>query len=81
MTVNVLLFASVGEAAGTGKVSMTLEPGATAAEVVARVKDAHSDVAGLIDACAVAVNQAFVQKTYALKDGDEVAIIPPVSGG
>ncbi|MGE9716199.1 MoaD/ThiS family protein, partial [Escherichia coli] len=28
-----------------------------------------------------AVNQSFVQGTYAIKDGDEVAFFPPVTGG
>ena len=29
----------------------------------------------------LAVNQAFADRAAALKDGDEVALLPPVSGG
>ena len=29
----------------------------------------------------IAVNEAYVDSTFQLHDGDEVAIIPPVSGG
>ena len=60
---------------------MELPDGATvgylAAEVVRRYVDLTQDPAHLV----VAVNDEYRDRHYALKDGDEAALIPPVSGG
>jgi len=36
---------------------------------------------GKLSSLAVAVNSAYAEDAYQLKEGDEIAIIPPVSGG
>lgn len=41
----------------------------------------HPGLAPLLDVCRLAVNGAYVPYDHALADGDEVALIPPVSGG
>ena len=38
-------------------------------------------LAGLPPDALLAVNQAFVDRTHPLREGDEVALMPPVSGG
>ena len=73
------LFASYREAAGTNCLDTTLAEPATVRELL----DA---LAPRIPALArtrgmVAVNQEYVTPEAILKDGDEVALIPPVSGG
>lgn len=77
--VHVRLFASYREAAGTSKLDSPLPTGALVSDLVellaARIPSLRS-TRGLI-----AVNQSYVNSDYALKDGDEVALIPPVSGG
>lgn len=45
------------------------------------VRNEGSLPAGLLGASAVAVNHEYVQADHVLCDGDEVAILPPVSGG
>jgi MoaE-MoaD fusion protein len=74
MHVTVRLFAGLRERAGTGKVEV---------DGVVRVEDVWAQLSlgdeppGLL----YAVNRAYVEATHELHDGDEVAVIPPVSGG
>jgi molybdopterin synthase catalytic subunit/molybdopterin converting factor small subunit len=58
-----------------------LEPGENVAGLMARLR-AEGRIAGAaLDAAAVAVNQKYAKGEQVLADGDEVAILPPVSGG
>jgi molybdopterin converting factor subunit 1 len=75
----VRLFASYRETAGTARLETPLAAGATIADLVLTLAEripALLSTRGL-----VAVNHAYVQPEYELHDGDEVALIPPVSGG
>jgi len=72
--VTVRLFAGLRERAGTGRVEL---------EDVASVGDVWSrlDLGDEPDGLLYAVNREYAESTRALADGDEVALIPPVSGG
>ncbi len=77
--VRVRLFASYREAAGTARLEQAIPAGA-------RVRDLLELLAESIPALKAAkgmtaVNQEYVQADHELHDGDEVALIPPVSGG
>jgi molybdopterin converting factor subunit 1 len=77
--VRVRLFASYREAAGTPQFEAALPSGT-------RVGDLLDSLAGRIPALRaarglVAVNHEYVRADEVLNDGDEVALIPPVSGG
>jgi molybdopterin converting factor subunit 1 len=77
--VRVRLFASYREAAGTRLLDAPLPAGARVADLVAMIAarvPGLPRVPGL-----VAVNHSYVQADFELHDGDEVALIPPVSGG
>ena len=80
MRVVVRLFASYREAAGMGRIEIELPPGAT-------VKDAIADIVRRFPLVAegrkvvIAKNRDYVDTSEPLADGDEVALIPPVSGG
>jgi molybdopterin converting factor subunit 1 len=77
--VHVRLFASYREAAGTNRLETLLPAGASVSrllEVVERQVPGLQRTRGLI-----AVNHTYVQPDTILQDGDEVALIPPVSGG
>jgi MoaE-MoaD fusion protein len=74
--VTVRLFAALRERAGSGRRELDLPPGATAGDVFAAL-GIGAEPPGL----AYAVNQEYSERSAALKDGDEVALIPPVSGG
>jgi MoaE-MoaD fusion protein len=74
--VTVRLFAALRERAGTGRRELELPQGATAGDVFAAL-EIGAEPPGL----AYAVNQEYSERSAALNDGDEVALIPPVSGG
>ncbi len=76
MQITVRLFAGLRERAGDARRSLELPDGATVADVWARL-DLGDEPAGLL----YAVNKAYADAATALGDGDEVALIPPVSGG
>lgn len=76
MRVAVKLFAGLRERAGSGSREVELADGARVADVWA-VLGLGDEPAGLL----YAVNKDYADRDVALADGDEVALIPPVSGG
>ena len=76
MRVTVRLFAALRERAGTGRRELELPQGATAGDVFAALA-IGSEPPGL----AYAVNQEYAERSAVLAEGDEIALIPPVSGG
>ena len=76
MKVSARLFAGLRERAGTGRRELELRDGATVADVWAAL-DLGDEPPGLL----YAVNRAYAAADAGLADGDEVAVIPPVSGG
>jgi molybdopterin synthase catalytic subunit len=76
MRVRVRLFAGLRERAGLGSVEVELPEGAVVGDVWPRL-DIGEEPSGLL----YAVNREYAEATAALSTGDEVAVIPPVSGG
>jgi molybdopterin converting factor subunit 1 len=80
MRVRALFFASLRERAGAGEIELELPPDASLAVARAAVEKAHPGL--LAGPVAAAVNGAYVRDGAArLREGDEVAFLPPVSGG
>lgn len=78
--VKVLLFSHLKNALGTNELQVELPPGATAADLMAHIREMVDErVAGI--PLRAAVNQVYVPDDTALSDGDEVVFIPPVQGG
>jgi MoaE-MoaD fusion protein len=80
MRVLVRLFASYREAAGVGRMELELPPGATVKDAIASILKDHPLIAGGRQVV-IAKNHDYVTPDEPLADGDEVALIPPVSGG
>ena len=81
MQVRVLLFGSLREAAGAKELSVALPERATVVslrELLVASQPAFEKLAGRLR---VAVNREFASDDALLADGDEVAFLPPVSGG
>jgi molybdopterin converting factor subunit 1 len=74
--VQVRLFAALRERAGSGERELELPEGASAADVWSAL-DLGEEPAGLV----FAVNRDYTGRDEPLAEGDEVALIPPVSGG
>ncbi len=80
MNVRVRLFASAREAAGVGHLLLDLPTGATVRDAVAMVTQQHPLV-GEIRQMVIARDREYVTLDEPLVDGNELALIPPVSGG
>ncbi|MDE3257417.1 MAG: molybdopterin converting factor subunit 1 [Gemmatimonadota bacterium] len=81
MEVKVLFFASCRDLVGTPEASVSLPERASVADLLARLAEEHPRLQEMEGSLMVSVNQAYVDRTRWLSDGDEVAFIPPVSGG
>lgn len=80
--VQVRLFAVLREAAGTDRLTLELPPGTTAADAWAATwATLDREPPCGADQVALAVNREYGDGTQRLGDGDELALIPPVSGG
>ena len=80
MQLTVLLFASYADALGGPSVRLSLDDGATVADLLGRLAELPG-AERLPPAPMVAVNQRYARPADVLAAGDEVAIIPPVAGG
>jgi len=81
--VKVRFFASLREAVGLEQESITLPAGATIESLVQALADKHQGLEAHLRARGVrfAVNRCYALPDTGLKDGDEVAFVPPVGGG
>jgi molybdopterin synthase catalytic subunit len=77
MQVRVRLFAALRERAGVSERELELAAGARAADVWPALPELGEAPPGVL----LAVNKEYVEGDHELRDGDEVALIPPVSGG
>ena len=82
MRIEVKLFAGLREAAGTGEVEVELDSGTTATGLVDELKG-RPGLGPVLEEMPVrvAVNRAYVDGDTELSQGDEVALVPPISGG
>jgi molybdopterin synthase catalytic subunit len=76
MHVNVRLFAVLRERAGSNEVGLELPDGARVRDALEQLKPLTGDVPVVL-----AVNREYADLDERLRVGDEVALIPPVSGG
>jgi molybdopterin synthase catalytic subunit len=74
MVVSVRLFAGLRERAGRDRVEVELPDGAVVSDLLAAM-----DVAPR--SCVVAINREYADERAEVRAGDEVALVPPVSGG
>lgn len=81
MRVRVRLFATYREIVGSRDLLWTLEEGSTVEAFLKSFLLTYPRLAGLRDTMMFAVNQAFAVPQAVLHEGDEVALLPPVSGG
>ncbi|MDB5295757.1 MAG: mocA [Phycisphaerales bacterium] len=81
MTIRVRLFALLRDRAGAGEAELSLPGGATVAAAAAALADRFPGLRDAVPRVMYAVNQEYAAADAVLKDGDELALIPPVSGG
>jgi len=81
MKAHVKLFAILKEKAGTPELTLELPGSSTVADLLLEMERLHPGLVAGIGQTMVAVNTEYATELQTLKDGDEVALIPPVSGG
>ena len=80
MRLEVFLFASYRESVGFGRLTLYLDEGATVRDLVQAMRSRFPRLPEP-SRIVVAVNNEYQEHDFVLSDGDEVALIPPVSGG
>jgi molybdopterin converting factor subunit 1 len=81
MHVRVLFFGVLKDLAGKSGDTLELPEGATTGDVLARLESQIPSLKKALGSIAVAVNQQYAGADTKLKSDDEVALLPPVSGG
>jgi molybdopterin converting factor subunit 1 len=79
--IEVLLFGAAADRAGTRKIQLAVEGSTTLAEVWPLLADRHPGLSAMRDTLAFAVNGEYAKMDEPVGPGDEVAVLPPVSGG
>jgi len=81
MKIRLLFFAVLRDIAGRSEDVIELPDGTRAADVWQRLRDEHAALRDYVQPPMIAVNETYVSAEERLRDGDELAFIPPVAGG
>lgn len=81
MDISIRFFAMLRDAAGTEQCRLVLNSGARGADAKRALVDRYPKLARFIGSTRLAVNQEYQSWEVPLRDGDELGLIPPVSGG
>lgn len=81
MRVQILFFGQLKEVAGRERDTLDLPEGARVSDLLRRCAEVSPALQPYYGVMAVALNQQYSQTSAPLHEGDEVALIPPVSGG
>ena len=81
MQIQVKLFALLREMAGTDTVALEIPNAANAGQALYALSQLHPVLQPYLDNVRLALNMDFVDETASLDEGDELHLIPPVSGG
>lgn len=81
MNVQVLYFAQARERAGRSAEPVEIAAGSRLADLVAAIRRARPELDPLWDHLAISVDGVIAPGDVVLRDGAEVALLPPVSGG
>lgn len=79
--VRVLFFGAAADRAGTREVEVPVDGGATLDDLWPLLEDRHPGLSPMRDTLAFAVNGEYARMDAPVSPGDEVAVLPPVSGG
>ncbi len=79
--VNVRLFAGLRDLIGERAITMALPDGATIAVLRDQLGEEYPIVQPLLTTLVYAVDEEYVPSEHVLQEGEDVALIPPISGG
>ncbi|MFL6215270.1 MAG: molybdenum cofactor biosynthesis protein [Blastocatellia bacterium] len=81
MKVTILLFGQARETVGAATLELEVMQPATVASAFARLMAEHPKLAAMERSLLFAVNEEYARREQPLNDGDQLAVLPPVSGG
>lgn len=81
MKVRLLFFAVLRDIAGTDSRELALAEGTTARDVWQSLRDQYAKLTDYTQPPMIAINETYATPETILRDGDELAFIPPVAGG
>ena len=81
MHVTIRLFAGLHDLVGEREVVLELPEGATVSELREQLAGAYPIVTPFLATLVCAVDEEYVPAEHPLREGDEIALIPPISGG
>ena len=81
MNVRLLYFAVLRDITGKTETAVSLRDGARAGEVWQSLREQYAQLADYRKPPMIAVNETYATAETVLRDGDELAFIPPVAGG
>ena len=81
MKVKVLYFSSIKDKLKKSSEEFEIKEGTTISEFLNILKSKYPEISKSFESSMFAVNEEYVEQSFSLKEGDTVAIIPPVSGG
>lgn len=81
MQIQIKLFALLREAAGTDTLTLKLPEGACAADALTQINAQYPVLAPYLENVRMALRMDFIEAENPLSEGDDLHLIPPVSGG
>ena len=81
MRIRLRMFAVLRERSGVSQTEIELAEGATVGDAANEVGRRFAAINDLLPRAAAAVNLSYVNPSFVLHEGDELALIPPVTGG
>lgn len=81
MELEIRLFATLKDRTGKDRIRISINEPATVQTLLLAVEDSYPSLAQALPTVLVAVNKSYADPDAPVKDGDEVALFPPVSGG
>jgi molybdopterin converting factor subunit 1 len=81
MKVRLLYFAVLRDIAGRDQDELALPEGTTASDVWQTLRTTYAKLADYLQPPMLAINESYASPDTVLREGDELAFIPPVAGG
>jgi molybdopterin synthase catalytic subunit len=81
LTITILLFAGLAEKANQREIQLTLPEQATVRDLLQAVAEQHPALSPLLGSCFVSINHEYAAHDRLIQATDEIALLPPVSGG
>jgi len=81
LTITILLFAGLAERANQREIQLTLPEQATVRDLLRAAAEQYPALSPLLGSCFVSLNHEYAAPDHVIQASDEIALLPPVSGG